>query len=90
VINGRRRAYVVPTLVGIEGNILAATKDIKSGLVMNCACHGQVTLNKLVEQINKLLNKDIWPVYAESRPGDVKHSFANIDLIKKIMNFELV
>lgn len=54
----------------IEGNILAATKEnIESGLVMNCACHGQITLTELVVQINKLLNKDIKPFYAEPRHG---------------------
>ena len=72
----------------VEGNLLAATKDVKSGLVMNCACHGQVTLNELVKQINNLLNKNIEPIYAEPRPGDIKHSFANIELIKKILDFK--
>ena len=38
----------------VEANILAATKDIESGLVMNCACHEQITLNELVLQINNL------------------------------------
>ena len=55
---------------------------------MNCACHGQVTLNELVKQINNLLNKNIEPIYAEPRPGDIKHSFANIELIKKILDFK--
>lgn len=72
----------------VEGNLLAATKDVKSGLVMNCACHGQVTLKELVKQINNLLNKNTEPIYADSRPGDIKHSFANIELIKKILDFK--
>ncbi|MCH8033740.1 MAG: SDR family oxidoreductase [Bacteroidetes bacterium] len=72
----------------VEGNLLAATKDIESGLVMNCACHGQVTLNELVEQINKLLNKNIEPIYGDVRPGDIKHSFASIELIQKYLNFD--
>jgi len=71
----------------VEGNLLAATKDVKSGIVMNCACHGQVTLNELVEQVNNILNKNIEPIYANPRPGDIKHSFANIDKIKKSIDF---
>ena len=71
----------------VEGNLLAATKGVQSGLVMNCACHGQVTLNELVNQINNLLNKNIEPIYADPRPGDIKHSFANIDKIKNSIEF---
>ena len=39
----------------------------------------QTTLNVLVQRINGSLNKAIAPVYAEPRPGDVKHSFASVD-----------
>jgi len=46
----------------VEGNLIAATKDVESGLVMNCATHGQITLNELVKQINFLLSKNIEPI----------------------------
>lgn len=72
----------------VEGNILAATKPIESGIVLNCACHGQVTLNELVAELNKLMNKNIEPIYAEPRPGDIKHSFADIDLIIKNLSYK--
>jgi nucleoside-diphosphate-sugar epimerase len=36
----------------VEGNILAATAEVETGLVMNCACHGQVTLNQLVTTVS--------------------------------------
>ena len=71
----------------VEANILAATKNIESGIVMNCACHGQVTLNSLIRELNELLNKEIKPIYTEPRQGDIKHSFANIDLIEKKLGF---
>ena len=54
---------------------------------MNCACHGQVTLNSLIRELNELLNKEIKPIYTEPRQGDIKHSFANIDLIEKKLGF---
>ncbi len=54
------------------------------------ACHGQITLNELVKQINNLLNKDLEPIYADPRPGDVLHSFADIDLIKEKLKFQPV
>lgn len=72
----------------VEGNILAATNDVETGLVMNCACHGQVTLNELVNELNVLLGKNIKPIYGERKPGDIKHSFANINLITKKLNYK--
>lgn len=72
----------------VEGNILAATEEIETGLVMNCACHGQITLNELVAELNKLLGKNLEPVYGNSKPGDIKHSFASIDLISEKLNYK--
>lgn len=71
----------------VEANILAATVKIQTPVIMNCACHGQITLNELTEEINKLLNKNIKPIYTEPKPGDIKHSFADITLIKQKLNW---
>lgn len=72
----------------IEGNILAATTDCEAGIAMNCACHGRITLNELVAMINEILGKDIKPVYKEPRAGDIKHSFADIQLAEKNLNYK--
>jgi UDP-glucose 4-epimerase len=72
----------------VEGNILAATKDIESGLVMNCACQEQITLNELVTELNKILDKNLEPTYTAHKLGDIKHSFANIDLISEKLHYK--
>lgn len=72
----------------IEGNILAATIDCESGIAMNCACHGRITLNELVANINEILGKNVKPVYKEPRAGDIKHSFADIDLAGKNLHYK--
>ena len=71
----------------VEANIRAATRDIPPGSVMNCACHGQVTLNELVARLNAILGTNIEPEYAEPRQGDIKHSFADIDRMKRLLDF---
>ena len=38
--------------------------------------------------INKILGKNIKPVYAPTRPGDVKHSLADITAAKKLLNYQ--
>ncbi len=71
----------------VEGNILAATKEIDTPIVMNSATHGQVTVNELVAEINKLLGKNVEPIYEKPRPGEIKHSFADIDKIMNSIDF---
>lgn len=71
----------------VHANLLAATVDCEKGLVVNCACNNQVTLNELVSKVNELLRTRIEPTYGESRPGDVQHSFASIEKAKKNLGF---
>ncbi|GAB4335071.1 MAG: SDR family oxidoreductase [Calditrichia bacterium] len=71
----------------IEANILATTADCPPGLVVNCACHERIDLNQLVQMINQILGKKIEPQYTAPRPGDVKHSFADIERIQKYLGY---
>jgi nucleoside-diphosphate-sugar epimerase len=72
----------------VKGNLLAMeTVTDEKHLVMNCACHNQITLNTLVDEINKYLGKNIKPVYLPERAGDIKHSFANVSLAKEKINY---
>ncbi len=71
----------------IQANLLAATAACEPGIVMNCACHGRFTLNQLVQAINEILGKEIRPLYAPPRAGDIKHSFASIDLARKSIGY---
>jgi len=71
-------------------NILASTVENIKNVSVNCACHGQITLNQLVNDINKILGKNIKPIYSSSVPGDIKHSFADIQKAKQLFNYEPV
>jgi nucleoside-diphosphate-sugar epimerase len=72
----------------VEANILAATKENVGGIAVNCACHGQITLNELVQKINDILHKNIKPIYQKERLGDIKHSYANIQLAQEKIGFQ--
>jgi len=74
----------------VNANILAATKQLDEyGIAMNIACHERVSLNELIAELNSILGKNITPIYEAPRPGDVKHSFAAIGLIKEKLGFEV-
>jgi nucleoside-diphosphate-sugar epimerase len=78
----------------VEANLLAARAEKTNGQVVNIACGQAVTVNEIIALINKSLNKNVKPIYTDPRPGDVKHSLADItvatDLIgyKPVVSFE--
>ncbi|NHN40962.1 SDR family oxidoreductase [Halorubellus sp. JP-L1] len=71
----------------IQANILAAEGDV-SGEMFNAACGGRVTINELVETLNNLLGTDIEPEYDDPRPGDVRHSHADISKARELLGYE--
>ncbi|MBV6478511.1 MAG: UDP-N-acetylglucosamine 4-epimerase [Ignavibacteria bacterium] len=71
----------------INANILASTSRCDSGISLNCACHGNITLNQLVGCINEYLGKRIEPEYLPPRAGDIKHSYADINLAKEKIDY---
>lgn len=70
-----------------KANLLAATSECDSGISINCACHGNITLNDLVGYINENLGKNIVPEYLPPRVGDIRHSYADITLAKETIDY---
>jgi UDP-glucose 4-epimerase len=64
----------------VDANILACESDITG--TFNIACGRRITINQLIGMINDLLGKDIKPKYVDPRPGDIKHSLADISIAK--------
>ncbi|MDP4092247.1 MAG: SDR family oxidoreductase [Bacillota bacterium] len=55
--------------------------------VINVGCGNRLSLNELVETLNKILGKNLKPVYKDERVGDVKHSQADITRARNILGF---
>ncbi|MGD8500155.1 MAG: SDR family oxidoreductase [Phycisphaerales bacterium] len=72
----------------VEANLLAARAKQTKGQVINIACGKAVTINEIIDMINKLLGKNVRPTYAAPRPGDVKHSLADITAAKSLINYK--
>jgi len=72
----------------VEANLLAAKAEHTAGQVLNIACGKAVTVNETIDVINELLGKNIKPLYTDPRPGDIKHSLADITLAKKLLAFK--
>jgi nucleoside-diphosphate-sugar epimerase len=62
----------------VKANILAMKAAKSDGSAYNVAGGKQISLNSVIEMINGALGKKIEPKYAATRPGDPKHSLADI------------
>lgn len=60
----------------VAANILSCKSD-KTG-VFNIACGRRISINELISYINEILGKNIKAKYIYERPGDIKHSLADI------------
>jgi len=72
----------------VEVNLKACLADKEAlGEVFNIAYGGRVYLNDLYWKICELLKVDIQPVYGPERPGDIKHSNADISKAEKSLGY---
>ncbi len=71
----------------VHANVLAAESDT-TGIAVNVARGDRITITELVEQINDVLGTDIEPIYDDPRPGDVRHSVADLDLAREELGYD--
>ncbi len=71
----------------VEANLLACKAPGVAGQFFNVACGDRITVNSMLQQINKITGKDISPVYADARAGDIKHSQADITRAKERLSY---
>ena len=80
----------------VQVNLLAATTDNDDAIdqVYNVALNDRTSLNKLYQMIeNGIIQrtegiKNKKPIYRAFRPGDVRHSQANIDKAKALLGYQ--
>lgn len=70
----------------VNVNILAAESKIAG--VFNIAGGKRISLNELAKLVLKIIGKDLDPIYDDPRPGDIKHSLADISKAKKELRYE--
>ncbi len=73
----------------IFANYLAGFTDNKYafGNFYNVACGSKTSLNEIIAFLSGYFEKEIKPVYSNERKGDVKHSLASLDKIKKDLGY---
>jgi UDP-glucose 4-epimerase len=73
----------------VNANIAASKLDGARGQVVNVACGEHYTLNELYGTLRELIGIDVEPIYDDPRPGDVRHSHADIEMAKKLLGYSV-
>lgn len=72
----------------LDANVLAASSPFAPGRVVNVATGQQYSVNCLLETLERLTGKKARRVTLPSRPGDARHSLADISLARQILGYE--
>jgi len=71
----------------VDANLLACTVPGIAGEAFNVACGDRITVNSMLEQINKLTGKNISAIFAPVRAGDILHSQADVTRVREKMGY---
>jgi nucleoside-diphosphate-sugar epimerase len=72
----------------VDGVLRAVTAARASGAVINVATGSRISLNALFEAMRTLTGRQINPLFAPPRPGDVKDSQAAIMRARDLLGYE--
>ncbi len=74
----------------VDANLLAIDAAGISGKAFNIAYGHKVTLNELVAELQELIGSNAEVRYEPARPGDVKHSLADLTRAREDLGYEPV
>jgi nucleoside-diphosphate-sugar epimerase len=71
----------------IDANLLALRAPNAPGEVCNIGCGQRVSLNQLIRILEELLGVRAQVTYAAAKPGDVRHSLADITKATRVLGY---
>jgi len=74
----------------VDANIAALATPGVGGRVYNIACGQRITLNQLAEGLRDAMDSTLEAVHGPPRPGDVRHSVADVSLARRELDYDPV
>ena len=71
----------------VSANMLAWSAKDASGQAYNIGCGERFTLNHLINELREALGINLEAHYLEPRPGDVRHSYADISRAMQLLGY---
>jgi len=75
----------------VQANLRAGLADVRPGTIVNISGGRRISINELYRTIREAVGgaaAAVEPVYQPARPGDVRHSLADLNEAKSILGFE--
>jgi nucleoside-diphosphate-sugar epimerase len=72
----------------VDANLRASQAEGVAGQAFNVAGGERITLNALLAELRGIIGSDVEPEYADARPGDVRHSLADIGRARSALGYE--
>ena len=72
----------------VQANLRAAEASGVGGEVFNVACGQRYSLLDLIGLLNRILGTRLEPRFGEPRPGDVKHSLADVSKGERLLGYK--
>jgi nucleoside-diphosphate-sugar epimerase len=77
-------------VTNVVNGVLKACDAAASGLTINLATGGRVSINQLFRAVARIIGTSLDPIYADARVGDIRHSQADIQLARRVLGYEPV
>ena len=87
--DGLQSRDFTPVVNVVEANLLAADAEDAAGEVFNVACGKRHNLLELAEALNRILDTSLTPIHAAPRPGDVRHSQADVSRAERVLGYRI-
>ncbi|MDA0748191.1 MAG: SDR family oxidoreductase [bacterium] len=71
----------------VHANLCAAQAPGAEGHVFNVACGARTSLNQVLDTLREITRVDVEVEYVAPRPGDIKHSLADITKAREILKY---
>jgi nucleoside-diphosphate-sugar epimerase len=72
----------------VDATLRACTAPAAPGKVINVGVGRSYTLNQTITILNHIFGQNVEPRYVDARPGDARHSLADISLARKVLGYE--
>jgi nucleoside-diphosphate-sugar epimerase len=72
----------------VEANMLASQTAVPSSLTCNIATGSPTSLDQLLLAVALGAGTDVDPTFGPPRPGDIPHSYADINVARRALGYE--
>jgi UDP-glucose 4-epimerase len=72
----------------VDATLRSTSAPDAAGAILNVGCGDPKTVLDLIAAVGRVAGRSLDPDFAPPRPGDVKHSYADITLARTVLGYD--